>query len=133
MSNYNILKAYIFKKNGVIIDKHPHNFDITGIEPSTESSYYSFVDIPDNKGDNGNIGMANYDDININNLKNCYNCDSSNLPVKTLISNINNDRNLTISPSVNIKNTLLLNNSIKLNNIEGNQDNIEINYNNIRI
>ena len=70
MSNYDILKAYIFKKNQIDFDQFPDNLD-TSI---TDNRYYNIVNIPDNKGDNGNSGNVNFNYDVIEYKKICNKC-----------------------------------------------------------
>ena len=113
MSNYDILKAYIFKKNQDIIDKFPDNLDIS----ITNNPYYNIVNIPNNKGDNGISGNVNFSNDVIEYDQKCKYCVPTDKPEKTKIENINKDGDITISPSININNSLLVRDNIRIHDI----------------
>jgi len=120
MSNYDILKAYIFKKNQDIIDKFPDNLDIS----ITNNPYYNIVNIPDNKGDNGNSGNVNFSNDVIEYKQKCNKCEPIVQTEKKIIENINNNKDITISPSININNSLFVSENIRI-------DDNDITYNDI--
>jgi hypothetical protein len=130
MSNYDILNAYIFKKNTEIIGTYPDNLHISQQESLSDTPYHNIVHIIDNKGEKGSIGNINYSYDDIDYQSKCYNCEPTDIPEKNNIESINNgEKDLTISPSISINYTLLTN-EIEITISEN--ENISINNDNIK-
>jgi len=101
------LNCHIFKK----YNNDNETQDVIGYFPrgcrdTRNDKFKEEVLIPNNIGITGENGSAVLENININNQQKCVNCIPLVKPVKTKIENINKDGDITISPSINISNTI---------------------------
>ena len=97
------LNCHIFKKNGDI----QGDFPLQCRDNIKIDKFKNEVSLPDNKGLTGENGKIFSIISHVNNERKCSNCNPINEEKKNKIEGINNGtRNLTISPNINMFNTI---------------------------